>query len=352
MNNAFGRPVEAIVTACQADKKASRLERIQDYSHKYAGEAPSWRPAGRHTAARLRMPSWAGWLVAWALVLVGVPSFAQTPTQGVPLHGRTEKSLREVARQINNPISPLWQLTIDNAIVGLAGGGLDGAEPSYTGALEPQVPIDLSRFGLERFAWAENFQIVTRMIVPFIETVPLSPGAGGDRKSGFGDIQLGSVLAPSRLSGWVWGIGPTFTLPSASADALGQGKWQAGPAAVVGYVGKQWTASAVVQQWWSFAGDDDRPRTSQLCLAYTLLRSLPHRWQVGMQPSMEVDWTASGGNKVSFPVGLGFGRTVRIGKLPVQFWIEADYYAVHPDDVSGPRWGIDFQVIPVIPALF
>jgi hypothetical protein len=87
-------------------------------------------------------------------------------------------------------------------------------------------------------------------------------------------------------------------------------------------------------------------------LNYVLLRSLPHRWQIGMQPSMTVDWTASWGNKVSFPVGLGVGRTVRIGKIPVQFWVEADYYPVQPDDLSGPRWGIDFQIIPVIPELF
>jgi hypothetical protein len=32
--------------------------------------------------------------------------------------------------------------------------------------------------------------------------------------------------------------------------------------------------------------------------------------------------------------------------------VEADYYAVHPDDVQGPRWGIDIQITPVIPGLF
>jgi hypothetical protein len=71
-----------------------------------------------------------------------------------------------------------------------------------------------------------------------------------------------------------------------------------------------------------------------------------------MQPSMEVDWTASRGNKLSFPVGLGVGKTVRIGNLPIQFWVEADYYPVRPDDVSAPRWGIDIQIIPVIGEAF
>jgi hypothetical protein len=302
----------------------------------------------------------AGWLtLGAALCSLGAPSAAQTPTDGsdislheIPLHGRTEESLREVARQINNPISPLWQITFDNQIVGLDRGGLDGDDVAYTGVFQPFMPVDLSFLGLERFAWARDFRLITQLSVPFVETTPLPPGPGGDRKTGFGDIQLASVLAPSQTSGWLGGIGPTFIFPTASDDALGQGKWQAGPVAVGGYLGSKWTAYAVAQQWWSFAGDDDRSRTNQLCLEYVLLRALPHRWQVGMQPSMTVDWTASRGNKVSFPVGLGVGKTVRIGNLPIQFWVEADYYPVRPDDVSAPRWGIDIQIIPVIGEAF
>jgi hypothetical protein len=200
-------------------------------------------------------------------------------------------------------------MTLDNEIVGVDGGAFENVEPAYTGSFEPSMPVSLSRFGLERFAWAEDFNVITRVIVPFI-------------------------------------------FPSASDDALGQGKWQAGPAGVAGYLTNDWNAYVVAQQWWSFAGDGDRPSTSQLELNYVLLRNLPGSWQVGMQPSLTVDWKAPGGNKVSFPVGLGVGKTVRIGKLPVQFYVEADYFAVRPDDVPGPRWSIDIQIIPVIPELF
>ncbi len=301
-----------------------------------------------------------GWLTLGAtLCSLGAPSSAQTPTDGpelslreIPLHGRTEESLQEVARQIKNPISPLWQITFDNQIVGLDRGGLDGDEVDYTGVFQPFMPVNLSFFGLERFAWSRDFRLITQLTVPYVETTPLAPGPGGDRKTGFGDIQLASVFAPSDTSGWLWGAGPTFIFPSASDDALGQGKWQAGPTAAAGYLGSKWTAYAVAQQWWSIAGDGDRSRTNQLCLQYVLLRTLPHRWQVGMQPSMAVDWTESRGNKVSFPVGLGVGKTVRIGNLPIQFWVEADYYPVRPDDVSAPRWGIDIQIIPVIGEAF
>lgn len=300
----------------------------------------------------MRAFAWlSGPVIGAVLVLASIPSRAQTRDSQIPLHGQTEESLQAVAREVRNPISTLWQMTLDNEIVGVDGGAFENAEPGYVGSFQPQMPVNLSRFGLERFAWAEDFNVITRFIIPFVSTQPLEPGEG-DRRSGFGDIQLASALAPSRSSRWLWGIGPTFIFPSASDDALGQGKWQAGPVGIAGYLTADWNAYVVAQQWWSFAGDRERARTSQLDLNYVLLRNLPGAWQVGMQPSMTVDWTASTGNKVSFPVGLGVGKTVLLGKIPVQFYIEADYFAVRPDDVPGPRWSIDIQIIPVIPELY
>lgn len=264
-----------------------------------------------------RWPAHAACLaVAVALLLASSsPSRAQTDRPTSPPHGQTEQSLKEVVRQINNPIPSLWQVTFDNQIAGLSGGGLDSVEPGYVGTFQPLMPVSLSKFGLGRFGWTKHYNVITRLTVPFIETMPLSPGpAGSERESGFGDVQLASVLAPNNSFMFLWGVGPTFIFPSATDQALGQGKWQAGPVAVMAYLTTDWTAYTIAQQWWSFAGDDDRAGTSQLCVNYVLLRNLPHHWQVGMQPSASVDWTASRGNKVSFPVGLGFGKTVGIGK--------------------------------------
>jgi hypothetical protein len=287
-----------------------------------------------------------------ALLLLATPSSAQTQKDEsqTPLE-KPEASLRAIGRQINNPISSLSSITFDNSITSLDGGGLDD-DLAYAGTLQPLIPIQLEKFGLERVSWARDLMLITRLTIPFFETVPLEPGSRDDRKAGFGDIQLAGVIAPSRTNGWLWGIGPTLIVPSASADAIGGGKWQAGPAVTAGYLGSEWTAYVVAQQWWSFAGDDNRSRTRQLSLEYVLLRNFPNEWLVGMQPSMEVDWTESGNSKVLFPIGAGIGKTVRIGNLPVQIWVEADYYAVRPDNLSAPRWGIDIQIIPVIGELF
>ena len=298
------------------------------------------------------------WAEAWrerlgaGLLALALSSSAAAQQRGqnasIPLHGMTEESLGEVARQVNNPIGPLWQLTFDNEWIGVRGSGVDGV--SYAGSLEPVLSTELDRLGLQNSNWAADFRIVAQLTLPVIETVPSAPG--DDRRSGFGDLELATVFAPNARKGVLWGVGPNFVFPSATDSALGQGKWQAGPVALAGYVGKRWTAFAITQQWWSFAGDGGRPSVSQLCVNYALIRNLPRRWQVGLQPTMTVDWKASNGNRISFPIGGGVGRTVRIGALPVQIWLEGDYYPVHPDDVAGPRWGVQLQLSPVISQLF
>ena len=41
----------------------------------------------------------------------------------------------------------------------------------------------------------------------------------------------------------------------------------------------------------------------------------------------------------------------KFGPLPVKFTLEGDYMVVNPDDF-GQRYGVRFQIIPVLPALF
>jgi hypothetical protein len=48
---------------------------------------------------------------------------------------------------------------------------------------------------------------------------------------------------------------------------------------------------------------------------------------------------------------LGIGKLVRIGPLPVKFTAEVGYMAIHPDEF-GQHWGVRFQIIPVLSALF
>ena len=116
---------------------------------------------------------------------------------------------------------------------------------------QPLIPINLN----------SDWTVITRTILPLIEQPGAAPGEGWIR--GLGDTQFAAFLSPVRSGSLVWGIGPVFQLPSATNDALGQGKWGTGPAAGVQWSGTQWTFGALTLNIWSFAGDAGRPAGRQ-----------------------------------------------------------------------------------------
>jgi hypothetical protein len=52
---------------------------------------------------------------------------------------------------------------------------------------------------------------------------------------------------------------------------------------------------------------------------------------------------------MTFPIGLGLGRMISIGQLPVHVHFEVDYSVVHPGDGPGSRWDVRVYFVPVIP---
>jgi len=59
-----------------------------------------------------------------------------------------------------------------------------------------------------------------------------------------------------------------------------------------------------------------------MLLYYAFVRVYSNGWSVGTNPSMSVDWEASKGNKVAFPVGLQVGKLRKLGPLPVKFDVQ------------------------------
>ncbi|UVL75492.1 hypothetical protein LOY23_15030 [Pseudomonas protegens] len=177
------------------------------------------------------------------------------------------------------------------------------------------------------------------------------------RTSGFGDLAYVGVFSPKeplRFAGGgklVWGVGPTAMFPTAEQDVLGTGKYSLGPAFVAAYLGPDWTLGVFPQHWWSVAGDGRRKDVSLSNIQYFIQRALPGpaQWRIGMTPNVTVNWKADGGNKVTFPIGLGAGRIFNVGKLPVRISGEVQYSAIHPDDQIGSRWNFRLSFIPVIP---
>ena len=54
---------------------------------------------------------------------------------------------------------------------------------------------------------------------------------------------------------------------------------------------------------------------------------------------------------MTFPIGLGITKTVRLGGIPVKIRFEPQYSIIRPDDL-GTSWNTRIQIAPVIASPF
>ncbi len=253
--------------------------------------------------------------MAALLCVFALPAFAQNP--------------QSLVQQAKNPFADLTNLQFiydDNL----------GLEPhnqsSQMLTFQPVIPFGVSP------AWS----IITRTILPLIDQPGAAPGEG--RTQGVGDTQFSAFLSPTRTGDLVWAIGPVFQLPTATNDALGQGKWGAGPTAGLQWSGTQWTFGGLINNIWSFAGNAGRPAVNQMELQPEVNYSFkdnPNRY-LTFSPTLTADWEASGGERWTVPVSLGLGQLFKWGHQSINVQATAYYNVVAPTGAS--TWTLEVEV--------
>jgi len=254
--------------------------------------------------------------------------------------------LGEIDRKMNNPLTDIWSLTLQNNTSINQGEAVDGSETSNSLLFQPFLPFEI---GAE-----DQVMLTLRPVFP-LATQPVfwaeEPRQSTGHETGLGDIQLLTLAGPNKADGLIWGLGATFRFPTATSSILGQGKYQAGPAVMLFHMGNPWVAGVLAQHWSSFAGHDDRADTRRTDIQYIIRRSFPGAMSLGMGPTVTIDWEAESGNQVTLPVGLGVTKTVRWGKTPIKLRAEAHYSVVKPEDY-GAAWNFRLQITPVIASPF
>jgi hypothetical protein len=287
-------------------------------------------------------------LTCTVVLLFNVPLLAADSSRtNAPNEGEAGgKSLTELNKELTNPISSLWSIAFqqNNYILDMGPGKTDRWNSNLN--FQPVLPVSLT----------EDWNLITRPVVTLFNSVPYpdphNPGSI-DRTTGFGDTILMEMFSPGpKLAGnWLLGLGPTFIFPTASSDYTGQGKWQVGPAAVVGYLSKKWILAAFVQNWSSFAGSGNRDDVNQMNLQPIAVYFLPNGWSIGYSGNILANWKADkSGDVWTVPLGLGINKVVKIGPLPVKIGLAGQYMVHHPD-IGGQKWNIQLSVTPVIPKL-
>lgn len=273
-------------------------------------------------------------LFTFLLVMAHMACFAQEGSE-------KKQELAQINRELDNPLAKRWSLVFQENLSINNGDVVPESTWGNTFFFQPALPIP---FGKNKvFTARPVFPLVTQP--NFVNDIN-----GQERVTGFGDIQLAALVGPGNASGWVWGAGATFVFPTATEENLGNEKWQVGPTLMLFHLAKKWNKGIFLQHWWSVAGNEDRGEIALTDLQYVLRRNLGPS-SIGMGPSIRIDWMADKGNRLTFPIGFGYTRTVLIGSLPVKMRLEPQYSIVKPDDY-GTTWNIRLQIAPVIKSPF
>ena len=256
-----------------------------------------------------------------------------------------EHSAEELAKKTQNPVADLISVPLQNNWN--FGAGFNHNKTIYVLNVQPVIPISLS----------EEWNLITRIIMPIVNQPNLSPSFGGlvpsSTGTGFGDFNPTFFFSPAKPGELIWGLGPTMTLPTATDRDLGTGKWSAGPAGVLLTMQGHWVFGALINNQWSFAGWGDKAVNAMLLQPFVNY-NLPDGWYLTSAPIVTADWKADRGRDVwTVPLGGGFGKLFRLGqilpleghpmaKLPINTQLAAYGNVHHPQ--FGPDWQLRFQI--------
>ena len=239
----------------------------------------------------------------------------------------------DLAQELTNPLADLMtipiQMNYDSDI------GTDDKGERVRINIQPVIPFHVN----------ENWNLISRTIIPVIHQEDIFPGEGS--QFGLGDTSLSLFLSPKKVpeGGVLWGIGPILLLPSATDELLGTRKWGAGPTAVVLTMRGPWTMGTLANHVWSFAGDSDRADISNTFLQPFVAYTWPNAWTLSVQSESEYNWKTE---KWSVPVNAAVSKLVHFGKLPVSLQAGVGYWLDSPD--TGPEgWRLRLQANFVLP---
>ena len=258
-------------------------------------------------------------LAVVALALALAPARAQTrPTA--------------LAKAWQNPIGSVIAAPFDNSF----SYGQDTAQNAIY-ALEVQ--------GIVPIRFHDGMRLVPRLVSPFSE-VPFTNGSHFD----IGDSRLDVLYAggvTDAHDGLAFGIGPAFSIPTATNPELSSGKWEAGLSLAQVASEGPWVAGVRLTQLWSIAGPASRPATAQFVGEPFVYYNFADGWSLVSAPEIRTDWRGSWRDNWTLPVGGGIAKT--FSGVGQSFATTVAAYANTLRSAGAPTWAMHAELSLLYP---
>jgi hypothetical protein len=235
-------------------------------------------------------------LCVWAFFCAG-PGFAQEEGSAPAGSGSSAEA------QANNPLADFRAFNIHNYYI-----------PELSGPIDETANSFIMRYAQPFGKW------LMRASLPFNRT----PTGINTTQSGLGDLDVFfAYLFDTGNPARSFGIGPQLAFPTASEDATGSGKYQAGAAAVY------FDATSPVFQWGGlltyrtdFAGDSDRSDVSVFAAQPFYFLQLGKGNYVRGAPVWVFDLE---NDTYHMPVGLGIGKVIPSKNIVYNVFVEPQF---------------------------
>ena len=237
----------------------------------------------------------------------------------------------ELAKELSNPIASLisvpFQFNYDEGL------GPNGNGSRTTINVQPVIP----------FSIGENWNLISRTIVPFIDQSDVTPGTS---QSGVGDVVQSLFFSPKNptANGLIWGVGPVFLLPTAT-DNLGADQFAAGITAVGLKQTGPWTYGALANHLWDVGGGSNATDISTTFFQPFVSYTTPDAWTFSLNTESTYDHIAG---QASVPINVTATKVTKIGQNLVSVGGGLRYWAeTGPNGPDG--WGARLNLTFLFP---
>lgn len=236
----------------------------------------------------------------------------------------------DLAKQLSNPVADLISVPIQLNYDENIGSADDGSR--WIMNIQPVIPFGIS----------DNWNVISRTILPIVATDGIPSGSSS--REGLGDTVQSFFFSPKNptASGWIWGAGPVFLLPTSTDDRFGAGDWGVGVTGVALKQSGPWTFGGLANHIVDVDGDTDLNATFlQPFISYTT----PTAWTFTVNSESTYDWEAE---QWSAPFNFTATKLTRFGDQPVSIGGGFRYWAESPE--SGPEgWGVRLNLTFLFP---